>query len=117
MYRRHFLTRLLSTCQDCRKGFYYYQKGFTDGESGMDCREVLLFWRLNRVLEVTASALRQQIVNNEVRRVEKITKEVLEEVAEDKEKLHSLLTEPRVQLAVELSQCSLKIPEFKLASD
>ena len=31
----------------------------------MDCNDVVLFWRLQRVLSVTSNALRQQVTNNE----------------------------------------------------
>ncbi len=30
LYRRHFLKQALHTAADCKKGFYYYQRGFTD---------------------------------------------------------------------------------------
>jgi len=30
IYRRHFLQQSLTTAANCRKGFYYYQKGFEE---------------------------------------------------------------------------------------
>lgn len=38
---------------------------------------MVLFWRIQQVIKVTANALRQQIVNREARRVDKEIKEVL----------------------------------------
>lgn len=35
LYRRQFLQQSLVTANDCRKGFYYYQKGFE--ETGVRC--------------------------------------------------------------------------------
>ena len=100
VYRQHFLKKSLSQAQECRKGFYYYKEGFTD--SGLECSDVVLFWRLHRMLGVTSNALRNQVVNNEARRLERIIKEALEELSDNKEILKKLLTGRRVQLAEEL---------------
>jgi len=32
VYRRHFLQQSLTTAGNCRKGFYYYQKGFEESD-------------------------------------------------------------------------------------
>jgi optic atrophy protein 1 len=31
----------------------------------LNCNDVVLFWRIDRMLQVTANALRQQVMNNE----------------------------------------------------
>lgn len=31
----------------------------------LECNDVVLFWRLQRMLQITSNALRQQVVNNE----------------------------------------------------
>lgn len=67
------------------------------------------------MLQITSNALRQQVVNNEARRLERIIKEVLDEFGEDRETLAKLLTGPRVQLAEELKkvrQIQEKLEEF-----
>lgn len=113
IFRNHFLKKALATAQDCKKGFYYYQQGIA--ESGLDCHEVVLFWRLQRMLQGTSNALRQQVMNNEARRLERIIKDVLDEFAEDKDKLASLLTGRRVDLAEEskrVRQIQEKLEEF-----
>ncbi|CAH8491645.1 unnamed protein product [Heterobilharzia americana] len=100
LVRRLYLERSLYICQECRKGFYYYQHGFlntssfdksntniypsdineqqsihTDDQSNIyktslssefpDCREVIFFSRLIRMIDATSNALRQQIMNDE----------------------------------------------------
>ncbi|XP_055424647.1 dynamin-like 120 kDa protein, mitochondrial isoform X3 [Bubalus kerabau] len=101
VYRRHFLKTALNHCNLCRRGFYYYQRHFVDSE--LECNDVVLFWRIQRMLAITANTLRQQLTNTEVRRLEKNVKEVLEDFAEDSEKKVKLLTGKRVQLAEDLN--------------
>uniref|UniRef100_A0A8C6R7G8 Dynamin-like GTPase OPA1, mitochondrial n=1 Tax=Nannospalax galili TaxID=1026970 RepID=A0A8C6R7G8_NANGA len=102
VYRRHFLKTALNHCNLCRRGFYYYQRHFVDSE--LECNDVVLFWRIQRMLAITANTLRQQLTNTEVRRLEKNVKEVLEDFAEDGEKKMKLLTGKRVQLAEDLKK-------------
>ncbi|KAI4877431.1 hypothetical protein NFI96_032674, partial [Prochilodus magdalenae] len=102
LYRRHFLQKALFHCNLCRRGFYYYQRHFVDSE--LECNDVVLFWRIQRMLGITANTLRQQLTNTEVRRLEKNVKEVLEDFGEDNEKKVHLITGRRVQLAEDLSK-------------
>lgn len=69
----------------------------------MECNDVVLFWRIQQMLKVTANALRQQIMNREARRLDKEIKEVLEDYSQDNEIKEKLLTGRRVVLAEELS--------------
>uniref|UniRef100_A0A0B7AE93 Dynamin-like GTPase OPA1, mitochondrial n=1 Tax=Arion vulgaris TaxID=1028688 RepID=A0A0B7AE93_9EUPU len=113
VYRRHFYKKAFQQAIDCKKGFFHYQRGFQDQE--VNCNAVVLFWRLQRMLQVTGNALRQQVVNNEARRLERIIKEVLDEIGDNKVLLESLLTGRRVQLAEELKkvrQIQDKLEEF-----
>ncbi|XP_073726394.1 dynamin-like GTPase OPA1, mitochondrial isoform X3 [Misgurnus anguillicaudatus] len=102
LYRRHFLQKSLLHCNLCRRGFYYYQRHFVDSE--LECNDVVLFWRIQRMLAITANTLRQQLTNTEVRRLEKNVKEVLEDFGEDTEKKVQLITGRRVQLAEDLKK-------------
>ena len=78
---------------------------FSQGvETDLDCGDVVLFWRIQQMLKVTANALRQQIMNREARRLEKEIKEVLEEMSGDEEMKTKLLTGRRVMLAEELKK-------------
>ncbi|XP_049572900.1 dynamin-like GTPase OPA1, mitochondrial isoform X9 [Syngnathus scovelli] len=102
LYRRHFLQKALAHCNLCKRGFYYYQRHFVDSE--LECNDVVLFWRIQRMLVITANTLRQQLTNTEVRRLEKNVKEVLEDFGEDMEKKSQLITGRRVQLAEDLKK-------------
>ncbi|XP_029551429.1 dynamin-like 120 kDa protein, mitochondrial isoform X5 [Salmo trutta] len=102
LYRRHFLQKALHHCNLCRRGFYYYQRQFVDSE--LECNDVVLFWRIERMLLITANTLRQQLINTEVRRLEKNVKEVLEDFGEDNERKVHLITGRRVQLAEDLKK-------------
>uniref|UniRef100_A0A1A8D2Y8 Dynamin-like GTPase OPA1, mitochondrial n=1 Tax=Nothobranchius kadleci TaxID=1051664 RepID=A0A1A8D2Y8_NOTKA len=102
LYRRHFLQKALSHCNLCKRGFYYYQRHFVDSE--LECNDVVLFWRIQRMLVITANTLRQQLTNTEVRRLEKNVKEVLDDFGEDAEKKTQLITGRRVQLAEDLKK-------------
>nr|XP_020452483.1 dynamin-like 120 kDa protein, mitochondrial isoform X2 [Monopterus albus] len=102
LYRRHFLQKALTHCNLCKRGFYYYQRHFVDSE--LECSDVVLFWRIQRMLGITANTLRQQLTNTEVRRLEKNVKEVLDDFGEDMEKKTQLITGRRVQLAEDLKK-------------
>ena len=84
-------------------------------ETDLDCGDIVLFWRIQQMLKVTANALRQQVMNREARRLEKEIKEVLEEMSGDDEAKTRLLTGRRVMLAEELKsvrQIQEKLEEF-----
>ncbi|XP_045904640.1 dynamin-like 120 kDa protein, mitochondrial isoform X3 [Micropterus dolomieu] len=102
LYRRHFLQNALGHCNLCKRGFYYYQRHFVDSE--LECNDVVLFWRIQRMLVITANTLRQQLTNTEVRRLEKNVKEVLDDFGEDLERKSQLITGRRVQLAEDLKK-------------
>uniref|UniRef100_A0A914VQK9 Dynamin-like GTPase OPA1, mitochondrial n=1 Tax=Plectus sambesii TaxID=2011161 RepID=A0A914VQK9_9BILA len=100
VYKQHFLERAMQSTHECKNFFYHYKKGFN--ESDVDCQAVVLFWRVQKMLNLTSTALRQQITNTEQRRLEKEIKEVLEDWSQEKEKKKALLVGRRVELAEEL---------------
>ena len=59
VYRRNFLRKALSRCYDCKRGFFVYNQGLESAD--LDCNDVVLFWRIQQMLKVTANALRQQV--------------------------------------------------------
>ncbi|XP_018648577.1 optic atrophy 1-like protein, opa1 [Schistosoma mansoni] len=130
LVQRFYLERSLFACQECRKGFYYYQHGFLNTSFNKssnaneqisnaaehsrlrkdslssdfpDCREVILFSRLNRMMNATSNALRQQIMNDEARRLEHYVKQALNELSNDPIRVKKLITGKRVQLAEDLT--------------
>jgi hypothetical protein len=62
------------------------------------------------MLSITANALRQQIVNIEVRRLEREIKDILDDYAQDQNLKKHLLKGKRVDLAEDLSNYSFKRP-------
>ena len=56
------------------------------------------------MLNITANALRQQIVNIEVRRLEREIKDILDDYAQDQNLKKQLLKGKRVELAEDLSK-------------
>lgn len=90
---------------DSRKAFYLYsQQQGSNIDVQLNCSDIVLFWRIQQVLKVTANALRQQVINREARRLDKEIKEVLDEFSDDEDKKVQLLTGKRVLLAEELSK-------------
>lgn len=72
VYREHFLQRLVQSSRDCQ-GFYpNYKQNLM--ESDLDCHAVVFFYRINKMLNLSCNALRQQITNTEQRRLEKEVK-------------------------------------------
>lgn len=113
IYRKHFLQQALQRAYDCRKAYYLYSQQGNDCE--INCSDIVLFWRIQQVIKVTANALRQQVINREARRLDKEIKEVLDDFSEDEEKKTMLLTGKRVLLAEELirvRQIQEKLEEF-----
>lgn len=102
IYKEHFLERQLQAARDCMSFYQHYKRGFND--SDVDCQAVALFYRIEKMLNLTCNALRQQITNTEQRRLEKEIKDVLDDWSQDTEKKKEYLTGRRVELAQELKQ-------------
>ncbi|KHN75519.1 Dynamin-like protein [Toxocara canis] len=77
IFKEHFLERQLMAARDCQSFYQHYKRGFDDAD--VDCQAVVLFYRIEKMLNLTCNALRQQITNTEQRRLEKEIKEKLEE--------------------------------------
>ncbi|KAK6103570.1 Dynamin-like protein form S1 domain protein [Brugia pahangi] len=102
IYREHFLERQYQTAIECQDFYPHYKLGFDDTD--VDCQGVVLFYRIQKMIDLTCNALRQQITNTEQRRLEKEIKDVLDEWAHDIDKKKEYLTGRRVELAEELKQ-------------
>ncbi|XP_038078069.1 dynamin-like 120 kDa protein, mitochondrial isoform X2 [Patiria miniata] len=107
LYRKYFLQKAINKAQECRRGFFHYQRGFSD--TGMECHDIVLFWRIQKTLQLTSNVLRQQIMNTEARRLEMEVKQVLEDFGDDSELKTRLLTGRRVDLAEELSKSNFLV--------
>lgn len=100
MHREQFIQRGISDAQECRKGFYDKDSIKTD----LQCNDVVLFWRIQKMLQITSNSLRQQIMNYEARRLEKDAKQVLDEICSDSQKKSELITGRQVELSEELKR-------------
>uniref|UniRef100_A0A7E5A114 Dynamin-like GTPase OPA1, mitochondrial n=1 Tax=Panagrellus redivivus TaxID=6233 RepID=A0A7E5A114_PANRE len=119
VYREHFLERMQQAASDCYSFYPNYKQGlYTTGAENsteVDCHSVVLFHRLQKMLDLSCNALRQQITNTEQRRLEKEVKEVLDDWSQEPTKKKELLTGRRVELAEELKQVRFiqeKLEEF-----
>ena len=121
LYREHFLRNALSTCGTCRREFYRYhassmsQLHSDDDSDTLDCSNIILFWRIQRMLAITSNALRQQVMNSEAHRLENEVKDVLDDFGQDHYRMLTLLTGRRVELAEELKkvrEIQQKLEEF-----
>lgn len=108
LVRKKILNDTLKKAYDCRNGFQYYQHGLLNE---IECEDVILFWRIDKMLTSTASSLRMQLVDREYQRLHDILKDILFDVSEDKELLKKLFTGKRIKIVEELSKCFLlKVP-------
>lgn len=80
---------------------------------------MVLFWRIQQVIKVTANALRQQVVNREARRVDKEIKEVLGEKHVDftSERLNCLVQNPDISIITKSVGSINKILIFRSADE
>jgi len=116
VHRTHTLERLKEAVRDCYSFFQNYKQGnISDFE--IDCHSIVLFYRLQKMIDLSCNALRQQITNTEQRRLEKEIKEVLDDWSQEPLKKKELLTGRRVDLAEELKQVRYiqeKLEEFMI---
>ncbi|XP_050060305.1 dynamin-like 120 kDa protein, mitochondrial isoform X2 [Aphis gossypii] len=112
VYRRHYFKTALENAHNIKKQFYHYQE---TNELQNEYYDIEMFWRIIRMIKVTANVLRQQITNRELRRLHKELKEVLDEYSQNNEIKCKLLTGRRVTLVEELNkvkQIQEKLEDF-----
>lgn len=100
LYRVHFLDQSLQSVLECRKAFHHRELAKSD----LECNDVVLFWRVQKMLQSTSNALRQQIMNVEGRRLENEVKHTLLDLSQNEEEKKKLLRGRQVELAEELKR-------------
>ncbi|XP_057298181.1 dynamin-like 120 kDa protein, mitochondrial isoform X2 [Hydractinia symbiolongicarpus] len=100
LYRTYFLDRSLQGVQECRKAYFHRHLA----KNELECNDLILFWRFQKMLQTTSNSLRQQIMNTEARRLENEVKEILDEISQDHERKKELIKGRQVDLAEELKR-------------
>lgn len=111
-HRHKFLRNEVDRARDCHKMFHFYEN---DIPCDTDCSHVLFFYRIQRMLEFSAKSLRRQILEGELRRINKEIQEVWDEYGDDEVKKSKLISGKRVELAeqlVKVRQIQEKLDEF-----
>ncbi|CAL2031079.1 unnamed protein product [Caenorhabditis brenneri] len=103
VFKKHFLERIINSSKDCLSMYQMYRQGMIEGQD-IDCQTIVLFYRIQKMVNLTCNALRQQITNTEHRRLEKEIKEVLDDWSQEPEIKKKYLTGRRVDLAEEIQQ-------------
>ncbi|CAO4363923.1 unnamed protein product [Caenorhabditis nigoni] len=103
VFKKHFLERIINSSKDCLSMYQMYRQGMIEGQD-IDCQTIVLFYRIQKMVNLTCNALRQQITNTEHRRLEKEIKEVLDDWSQESEIKKKYLTGRRVELAEEIQQ-------------
>lgn len=99
LVRRKILNDSLKKANDCKNGFQYYQHGLLNE---IECEDVVLFWRIDKMLSSTASSLRMQLVDREYQRLHELLKDILYDISEDKDLLKELFQGRRIKIVEEL---------------
>ncbi|KII66271.1 Dynamin-like protein [Thelohanellus kitauei] len=109
IFLKRFYKEAISGIHDCAK--YFRLNDFSEHKLG--CNDVVLFFKIHKLLKQTVTTLRQQITKNEARRLESFIKHILENYSEDDDKKRQLLSGRQVDLAVEIK----KVAEIKSKLD
>ncbi|EDV24155.1 uncharacterized protein TRIADDRAFT_27324 [Trichoplax adhaerens] len=99
-YRKHFLQMAIAEAQECKGAFFHRKLGNDE----LQCDAVVLFWRMQSMLNSSSRFLRQQVVNHEFGRLEEEAKQALDEIEDDDSCKKKLLTGDQVILAEKLKK-------------
>eukprot|EP01137_Pigoraptor_chileana_P033463 Opistho-2@24364 len=111
LYRESFLQKSRDAAVYCRSR---YNGSAPDAPNGLQCRDVVLFWRMNEMLGATGKTLRQQVMVHKGK-LEREVKGILDTISADLERKRELVGGRRVELAeqIEITRfISAKLEQF-----
>eukprot|EP01135_Chromosphaera_perkinsii_P004699 Nk52_evm10s294 gene=Nk52_evmTU10s294 len=106
VFRELFIQKSIEAANFC---MYKYKdfKDHSDDESllaapnGLQCKDIVLFWRVQEMLQVSSKTLRQQLMNHKVR-IEREVKSELDSLSRNELQKRALVTGKRVDLAEQI---------------
>ncbi|KJE94459.1 dynamin [Capsaspora owczarzaki ATCC 30864] len=100
VYRDAFVKRGVEAASYCSSRFGQpYDKN--QAPNDLQCRDVVLFWRVQEMLKTTSKTLRQQVMLHKSK-LEREVKQVLETISTDTDAKRTLVTGRRVDLAEQI---------------
>eukprot|EP00730_Choanoeca_flexa_P018456 TRINITY_DN8975_c0_g1_i3.p1 TRINITY_DN8975_c0_g1~~TRINITY_DN8975_c0_g1_i3.p1 ORF type:complete len:948 (+),score=268.23 TRINITY_DN8975_c0_g1_i3:156-2999(+) len=100
LFRQHFLQKALASASYCRSKFNCESK-VCNPPNGLGCYDVMLFWRLNNMLEATVNMLRLEAMEYK-RELQERIRDSLNDISADTEAKTNLISGKRVTLAEEI---------------
>lgn len=100
LYKQHFLDSAVQSAAHCRRK-YGVEKQKTTPCNNLQCGDVLLFWRLQKMMQSSGSILRLEAMDYK-RQVEETVRTVVDDVVQEEEAKYDLIQGPRVELAEEI---------------
>eukprot|EP00126_Sphaerothecum_destruens_P006520 Sdes_comp19399_c0_seq2m10713 len=109
LYKTQMISKSLQAASFCSNRYSHYAKSLhssssssstllSDSPNGLGCSDVILFWRLQEMLQTTSKSLRQQLLIQKAK-IERATKNELELLAENELEKKQLICGQRVDLA------------------
>jgi len=100
LHKQHFLQLAVASAGHCRYR-YGADPATMSPVNGLGCSDVLLFWRIHKVLKSSGNILRLEAMDYKKRASETV-RVVLDDMVEDDESKYKLIDGPRVMLAEEI---------------
>ncbi|KNC81260.1 hypothetical protein SARC_06406 [Sphaeroforma arctica JP610] len=98
LYTGEFLSRSVQSASYCKSK---YSSNSRDAPNGLKCKDVVMFWRVQEMLHVTAKTLRQQIMYHQAK-LEAEVKQHLDVLSESEASKKELISSERVELAQQI---------------